>query len=94
MAEVAGAAEAQIRRLGRWNNSAMEGCYLTALPREAMRSLAGFSPRPGSYYLQRAAVKPGESLLKSVFPDVDRWLEAHETGIGCKPNIAAGKFLY
>ncbi|ETL77352.1 hypothetical protein L917_21708 [Phytophthora nicotianae] len=33
MAELAGATESQIRRLGRWNTSAMEGCYLSALPR-------------------------------------------------------------
>ncbi|ETO58930.1 hypothetical protein F444_22691 [Phytophthora nicotianae P1976] len=33
MAKVAGATESQIRRLGRWNTSAMEGCYLSALPR-------------------------------------------------------------
>lgn len=44
MAELAGATDSQIRRLGRWNASAMEGCYLSALPREAMRSLAGFPP--------------------------------------------------
>ncbi|POM80479.1 Hypothetical protein PHPALM_1680 [Phytophthora palmivora] len=43
MAEVAGATDSQIRRLGRWNASAMEGCYLTVLPREAMRSLAGLT---------------------------------------------------
>ncbi|KAJ8576337.1 hypothetical protein ON010_g2882 [Phytophthora cinnamomi] len=42
MADVAGASESQIRRLGRWNNQAMQKCYLTSLPREAMRTLAGF----------------------------------------------------
>jgi Centromere DNA-binding protein complex CBF3 subunit, domain 2 len=92
MAEVAGATEAQIRRLGRWNNNTMEGCYLTALPREAMRSLAGFPPGLGAFYLPRAAVQPGDALLKRVFPEVDRWLEAQETGLGCEPNIAAGEF--
>ncbi|OWZ02399.1 hypothetical protein PHMEG_00026051 [Phytophthora megakarya] len=44
MADLGGASEAQIRRLGRWNNQAMEKCYLTSLPREAMRTLAGFEP--------------------------------------------------
>ncbi|KAL3690979.1 hypothetical protein R1sor_004630 [Riccia sorocarpa] len=44
MAELGGASESQIRRLGRWNNQAMENCYLTSLPREALRTLAGFSP--------------------------------------------------
>ncbi|KAJ8539157.1 hypothetical protein ON010_g12713 [Phytophthora cinnamomi] len=31
MAELTGATESQIRRLGRWNASAMEGCYLNLL---------------------------------------------------------------
>jgi hypothetical protein len=44
MADLGGASESQIRRLGRWNNQAMEKCYLTSLPREAMRTLAGFEP--------------------------------------------------
>ena len=92
MAEIGGASEDQIRRLGRWSNSALEGCYLTALPREAMRSLAGFPPG-SSYYLPRAAVLPEEALLEKVFPDVDRWLQAQETGVGCKQTIAAGKFF-
>jgi hypothetical protein len=92
MAEIAGASEAQIRRLGRWNNNAMEGCYLTALPREAMRSLAGFPPRAGSFYLPRAALQPRDDLRKIVFPEVDRWLGAQETGVGCEQNIAAGEF--
>ena len=91
VAEIAGASEAQIRRLGRWNNTTMDGCYLTALPREAMRSLAGFPPGPGAFYLPRAAVQPRDTLRKRVFPEVDRWLEAQETGVGCKPNIAAGE---
>ena len=37
MEELAGASEDQIRRLGRWNNQAIENCYLTCLPREAIR---------------------------------------------------------
>jgi hypothetical protein len=92
MAEVAGATEAQIRRLGRWNNNTMEGCYLTALPREAMRGLAGFSPGSSSFFLSRATMQPSDILQKRVFPEVDHWLEAQETGVGCEPNIAAGEF--
>ncbi|DAZ95808.1 TPA: hypothetical protein N0F65_009204, partial [Lagenidium giganteum] len=34
MADLAGASESQIRRLGLWNASTMVGCYLTSLPRE------------------------------------------------------------
>ncbi|RUS12910.1 hypothetical protein BC937DRAFT_86726, partial [Endogone sp. FLAS-F59071] len=92
MVEVGGASNTQIHCLGRWNNSAMVGCYLTTLPCETMSSLAGFLP--GSrFYLLCAAVQPEETLLKKVFPDIDHWLQAQETGIGCEPNIAADKWF-
>ncbi|RUS13237.1 hypothetical protein BC937DRAFT_95633, partial [Endogone sp. FLAS-F59071] len=71
----------------------MVGCYLTTLLREAMSSLAGFPPS-SRFYLLHAAVQPEETLLKKVFPDIDHWLQAQETRIGCKPNIAAGGFLH
>ncbi|SAL99764.1 hypothetical protein [Absidia glauca] len=32
----------QIRRQGRWNNTTINGAYLTNLPRELVRSMAGF----------------------------------------------------
>ncbi|SAM05337.1 hypothetical protein [Absidia glauca] len=32
----------QIRRQGRWNNTTTNGAYLTNLPRELVRSMAGF----------------------------------------------------
>jgi hypothetical protein len=70
MAELAGASESQIRRLGRWNAGAMEGCYLTALPRDAMRSLADFSPDIRCFFLGRAVLLPSESLQCEVFPFV------------------------
>ena len=43
MAELAGVPEDQIRRMGHWNQQAMEKHYLTALPRKAMRALSGKS---------------------------------------------------
>jgi hypothetical protein len=42
MAGVVCANEDQIRRQGRCNNSKMNGAYLTSLPKEMMRSMAGF----------------------------------------------------
>lgn len=39
LAEAAEASEAQIQRAGRWNGEEMEGCYLTKLPKNAMREL-------------------------------------------------------
>ncbi|SAM03267.1 hypothetical protein [Absidia glauca] len=32
----------QLRRQGRWNNTSTNGVYLTNLPRELVRSMAGF----------------------------------------------------
>ncbi|SAM04487.1 hypothetical protein [Absidia glauca] len=32
----------QIRRQGRWNNTTINGAYLTNLPRELVRLMAGF----------------------------------------------------
>jgi hypothetical protein len=34
--------EDQIRRQDRWNNTTVNGAYLTSLPREIMRSMSGF----------------------------------------------------
>ncbi|KDO19098.1 hypothetical protein SPRG_15577 [Saprolegnia parasitica CBS 223.65] len=99
MAEMGGASEAQIRRLGHWNNQAMEGCYLTKLPRyltklprEAMRVMAGFSPDPRLYYLERGQVEPDQELQALVFPDAANWLAKLNDG-KCEATIAARGFL-
>ncbi|KAJ8550604.1 hypothetical protein ON010_g10465 [Phytophthora cinnamomi] len=68
MAELAGATESQIRRLGRWNAGAVDGYYLAALSRDAMRSLAGVPPDRRSFVLDRAALTPPDSLQREVFP--------------------------
>lgn len=39
--------EDQIRRLGRWNNTTMNGAYLDGLLREAMRVMAEFTIQQG-----------------------------------------------
>jgi len=73
-AEEAGADEASIRRLGRWNNDQMTRVYLTNLPLEAMKAVAGYSTNnPHSYYVARAAVEPPPSLLRQVFPEIEKW---------------------
>ncbi|ETP36757.1 hypothetical protein F442_15373 [Phytophthora nicotianae P10297] len=68
MADLGGASESQIRRLGRWNNQSMEKCYLTSLPREAMRTLAGFDSSRGSYFVARASAEPPHSDLNPSHP--------------------------
>jgi hypothetical protein len=76
----------------------MTGCYLTSLPREFMRGVADFDPDyPSSYFLPRATVEPPASLLRRVWPELDRWREAHLELPGAtekvEPNLAAGAFL-
>ncbi|POM67506.1 Hypothetical protein PHPALM_16482, partial [Phytophthora palmivora] len=83
MAELAGATESQIRRLGRWNSSSMEGCYLSALPREAMRTLAGFYPDRHT--------TPPDKLQREVFLFVERYVTAYAQQSA--PQIATGGFL-
>jgi hypothetical protein len=48
--------EDQIRRQGRWNNTTMNGSYLSSLPREMLRSIAGFPTNGRLFYLARAAL--------------------------------------
>ncbi|KAL0137622.1 hypothetical protein V8B55DRAFT_1578467 [Mucor lusitanicus] len=74
MADLAGVHdEDQIRRLGRWNTTTMNSAYLTGLPREAMRVMAGFTIQPGQLFLPRAALDPPEDLMKLVLPLLDQW---------------------
>jgi len=57
----------------------MIGCYLTTLPRAFMRGVADFDPDyAGSYFLPRETCIPPPSLLRRVWPDLDRWLAAHQ----------------
>ncbi|TYZ68026.1 hypothetical protein PybrP1_007572 [[Pythium] brassicae (nom. inval.)] len=71
MAEAGGVDEAQIRRAGRWNLEKVEGCYLTNLPKQAMRALVGFSPEGGSFYLKRTVSAARGSLESQIFPIVE-----------------------
>jgi hypothetical protein len=72
MADLGGASESDISRAGRWDMSCMNQYYLTTLPRETMRVLAGFTAEPGTFWLARD-VDPPSALEKMVFPDVDLW---------------------
>ncbi|SAM01218.1 hypothetical protein [Absidia glauca] len=71
MAGIVYASEDQIRRQGRWSNTTMNGPYLTSLPREMMRSMAGFPTNGRSFYLARAVLGPPTSLCKKLFPAID-----------------------
>ncbi|SAM01039.1 hypothetical protein [Absidia glauca] len=57
----------QIQRQGRWNNTTINGAYLTNLPRELAGSMAGFPTYGRFFYLARAALNPPTSLCKKLF---------------------------
>ncbi|SAL95289.1 hypothetical protein [Absidia glauca] len=61
----------QMRRQGRWNNTTINGAYLTNLPRELVRSMAGFPTYGRFFYLARASLNPPTSLCKKLFPAID-----------------------
>lgn len=76
----------------------MTGCYLTTLPRQFMRGVADFDPDYASaYFIPRETVSPPQSLRRRVWPELDRWLDAHLGRPGATetvdPNIAAGGHL-
>ena len=76
----------------------MTGCYLTDLPRQFMRGVADFEPDYASnYFVPRETIKPPPSLRRQVWPQLDRWREAHLDLPGAtevvEPNLAAGGFL-
>lgn len=76
----------------------MTGCYLTSLPMEFNRGMAGFEPEyPSSYFIARDSVQPPESLLKKVYPALDYWLSAHAGTNPDEPEVeetlAADGFL-
>ncbi|SAL95304.1 hypothetical protein [Absidia glauca] len=58
----------QIQRQGRWNNTTINGAYLTKLPRELVRSMAGFPTYGRFFYIARAALNPPTSFCKKLLP--------------------------
>jgi hypothetical protein len=72
-AETYGTSLAQISQAGRWNQSVLCQAYLTHLPREFLRIVAGFSSSSGDYYLARAAHEPSYTLQKQLWPWIEEW---------------------
>ena len=46
-----------IRRVGKWNDNIMSRIYLSSLPREYVRKVAGH-PNEGHYFVDRAQIQP------------------------------------
>jgi hypothetical protein len=52
MAELDGATEGYIRRLGQWNSQALSRYYLTFPPQPALRTMAGSPPETGYSHIK------------------------------------------
>ncbi len=78
-AELGGVKETQIRRAGRWNADALTGAYLSYLPREYMRAIAGWPKEGKGYFLPRAQEIPDETLCSKIWPEADVWLDHMES---------------
>jgi hypothetical protein len=90
---MAGCNDDSLCRLGNWNQTnALDGCYLWSLPRNALHSIAGFTPIGHVYELDCAAVTPPEDLQKLSFPDVEFWLNRQYNG-DVEANLATVGFL-
>ena len=72
-AETYGTSLAQISQAGRWNQSVLCQAYLTHLPRQFMRIVAGFSSTQGDYFLPRAVYEPPLALQRQLWPWVEEW---------------------
>ena len=58
----------------------MVGCYLSGLPVDAIKVLAGFTIRKGDYYINRDLVAPSALLEEMVFPQINFWKQKFERG--------------
>ena len=94
IAELKGISEDQIRRLGHWQAGAMERHYLSALPRQGMRGMAGCrSLEPGRYFLKRSLTTPSDELQRQIFPQLEDWMERHERGQDIEQSLSCKGFL-
>ena len=76
----------------------MTSCYLRTLPRQFMRGMADFKPDfASSHFLPRETVFPPSSLLRRVWLELDRWLNAYlerpSTTEKVEQNLADGAFF-
>ncbi|SAM01646.1 hypothetical protein [Absidia glauca] len=78
----------------------MNGAYLISLPREMMRSMAGYPTNGRPLYRARAALDPPTSLCKKPFPAIDEWHErlvvkelSPDNNNPIQPTVAANAFL-
>jgi hypothetical protein len=66
--------------------------YLTELPREFIRIMAGYSAQ-GLYFIDRAQIQPSEELKSHIFFNVRRDLANYDNDI-YSPNCSGQGFLF
>ncbi|CEG83888.1 hypothetical protein RMATCC62417_17754 [Rhizopus microsporus] len=71
----------------------MVGCYISSLLVETIKSLAGFPPHQGNYFLSRAVVIPLKDLQVLIFPDIEFWKDMFDNNDGVQEDIAGPNFL-
>lgn len=71
LADLLSIPDAQMRRLGRWDNSKMTIHYTTGIPLEGARILAGHHPDKGMYFLERDCLEPPLELQRMIFPQLE-----------------------
>ena len=82
LGETNGVSETQCGRAGRYRGyNSLTMAYLTGLPMEFIRQVAGFGLRGGHYFIARATLEPQASLIDDVFPFVAQ-LEARVGTLG------------
>ncbi|RXK39824.1 hypothetical protein M231_02879 [Tremella mesenterica] len=92
LAEQGGASPDEIARAGHWAHSVLEIHYLTHIPRKTLRALAGFPVEGKGFFLPRA-VTPSPTLLRKIFPDVDKWTALLNSPIHQQQELTGRMFL-
>lgn len=82
-AETYGTSLAQISQAGCWNQRVLCQAYLTHLPHQFMRTVAGFSELPGDYFLARAVQEPPATLQRRLWPWIEEWELRFEARARC-----------
>lgn len=82
----------KIRRAGGWESGALNTSYLSRLPRNFMRVVAGHPTIAHAYFLKRGAAQPPRSLTSLVWPWADQALAMYRAGQIKNPDLT-GKFF-
>ncbi|KAG1444101.1 hypothetical protein G6F56_010431 [Rhizopus delemar] len=68
----------QQRRVGRWGKDRMVGCYLSSLPKQSMRAIAGFTSTAGNSFFGACNFNPSgrapdSVVLQNKYPGLAIW---------------------